>query len=78
MPHGRHRVPDLWRATTARCDSGGIALTVLAVLGLAGPAWTLRDQATDLLSADRPTTISVLDTAEQETWTAPALGRGSA
>ncbi|PKV89925.1 hypothetical protein [Streptomyces sp. TLI_146] len=67
MPHGRHRVPDLWRATPARCDSGGVALTVLAVLGLAGPAWTLRDQAADLLSADRPAAISVPDTAEPET-----------
>lgn len=67
MPHGRHRVPGLGRGTTARCDSGGIALTVLAVLGLAGPAWTLRDQAADLLSADRPAAISVPDTTEPET-----------
>ncbi|MBD0743982.1 hypothetical protein [Streptomyces sp. CBMA152] len=67
MPHGRHRVPGLGRVAPARCDSGGIALTVLAVLGLAGPAWTLRDQATNLLSVDRPTAISVPDTAEPET-----------
>ncbi|MEU1073190.1 MULTISPECIES: hypothetical protein [unclassified Streptomyces] len=67
MPQGRHRVPGLGQGTPARCDSGGIALTVLAVLGLAGPAWTLRDQAADLLSAERPTAISMPDTAEPET-----------
>ncbi|MDQ0985791.1 hypothetical protein QFZ71_003074 [Streptomyces sp. V2I9] len=31
-------------------EGGGIALTLLAVVGLVGPAWALREQAVPLLN----------------------------
>ncbi|MFB7914213.1 hypothetical protein [Streptomyces sp. NPDC056061] len=33
-----------------RPEGGGIALTLLAVAGLVGPAWALREQAAPLLN----------------------------
>lgn len=60
---GRHRTG---RRSTAECSDStmGVALAILAVLGLAGPTWTLRQQAADLLSAERPAPISTPDTYE--------------
>ncbi|MBB5121283.1 hypothetical protein AF335_18255 [Streptomyces eurocidicus] len=64
MPEGRHRAPDHGPSNPVHRDSGGIALAVLALLGLAGPAWILRGQAADLLSAEWPTALSVPDVTE--------------
>ncbi|MFF8435656.1 hypothetical protein [Streptomyces bacillaris] len=35
---------------SVRPEGGGIALTLLAVAGLVGPAWALREQAVPLLN----------------------------
>ncbi|MET8922845.1 hypothetical protein ABZW26_10630 [Streptomyces sp. NPDC004623] len=46
---------------TARADHGGrIALTFLAVAGLVGPAWALREHTGPLLegAGQRPTTVA--------------------
>ncbi|MEV6670595.1 hypothetical protein [Streptomyces sp. NPDC051162] len=66
MPQGRRHAPDHGRNNPVHRDSGGIALTVLSLLGLTGPAWILRGQTADLLSAERPAAISVPDTAEPD------------
>ncbi|QSY50498.1 MULTISPECIES: hypothetical protein [Streptomyces] len=66
MPEGRHRAPDHGPSSPTHRESGGIALTVLALLGLAGPAWVLRGQAADLLPAERPTAVSMPDITEPD------------
>ncbi|MEU2799543.1 hypothetical protein [Streptomyces sp. NPDC007117] len=43
--HARKAAP-----RSVRSEGGGIALTLLAVAGLVGPAWTLREQAAPLLN----------------------------
>ncbi|WP_282688838.1 MULTISPECIES: hypothetical protein [unclassified Streptomyces] len=43
--HARKAAP-----RSARSEGGGIALTLLAVAGLVGPAWALREQAAPLLN----------------------------
>ncbi|MFI2073045.1 hypothetical protein [Streptomyces triculaminicus] len=63
---GRRRAPDHGPSSPTHRESGGIALTVLALLGIADPAWTLRGQAADLLSVERLTTVSVPDIAEPD------------
>ncbi|MFJ7326715.1 hypothetical protein ACIQVN_10755 [Streptomyces cyaneofuscatus] len=42
--HARKAAP-----RSVRPEGGGIALTLLAVAGLVGPAWVLREQAVPLL-----------------------------
>lgn len=61
---GRHRTPDHGPSSTVHRDSGGMALTVLTLLGLAGPAWVLRGQAADLLATERPAAVSMPDATE--------------
>ncbi|MET8345918.1 hypothetical protein [Streptomyces microflavus] len=43
--HARKAAP-----RSVRSEGGGIALTLLAVAGLVGPAWALREQAVPLLN----------------------------
>lgn len=43
--HARKAAP-----RSVRPEGGGIALTLLAVAGLVGPAWALREQAAPLLN----------------------------
>ncbi|MDT3396655.1 hypothetical protein RKE29_08375 [Streptomyces sp. B1866] len=66
--HGRHRAarPDRTSATERIDTTSGMALIILALLGLAGPAWALGDHAADLLSgsAERHVPVSAPDTAE--------------
>lgn len=45
----RHRRKAAPRAV--RPEGGGIALTILALAGLVGPAWALREQAAPLLKS---------------------------
>lgn len=42
--HARKAAP-----RSVRPEGGGIALTILALAGLVGPAWALREQAAPLL-----------------------------
>ncbi|MFF4529744.1 hypothetical protein ACFY1P_10770 [Streptomyces sp. NPDC001407] len=66
MPQRRHGAPDHGPSNPVHRDSGGIALAVLALLGLAGPVEILRGQAADLLSADWPTALSMPDVTEPD------------
>ncbi|SCF63495.1 hypothetical protein [Streptomyces sp. Cmuel-A718b] len=43
--HARKAAP-----RSVRSEGGGIALTLLAVAGLVGPAWALREQTAPLLN----------------------------
>ncbi|MCX4395676.1 hypothetical protein [Streptomyces sp. NBC_01767] len=49
MTGGRRRHARKAAPRSVRPEGGGIALTLLAVAGLVGPAWALRDQAAPLL-----------------------------
>lgn len=53
--HARKAAP-----RSVRPEGGGIALTLLAVAGLVGPAWALREQAVPLLNGlgHQPVTVS--------------------
>ncbi|MGC4926185.1 hypothetical protein [Streptomyces sp. DT117] len=53
--HARKAAP-----RSVRPEGGGIALTLLAVAGLVGPAWALREQAFPLLNGlgHQPAAIS--------------------
>ncbi len=52
MNRSRHRRPAAPAHALVRADrSSRFALTFLALAGLAGPAWTLRSQADQLLSS---------------------------
>ncbi|MGQ4726887.1 hypothetical protein ACUN3E_04415 [Streptomyces sp. Ju416(a)] len=48
-PRRRHARKAALRSV--RPEGGGIALTLLAVAGLVGPAWALREQAVPLLNS---------------------------
>ncbi|GAB2583719.1 hypothetical protein GCM10027168_15650 [Streptomyces capparidis] len=59
---GRHRATTHAPKSRSRNDSAtGLTVTVLALLGLSGPAWALRGEAAELLFPDRPTSTSVPD-----------------
>lgn len=66
ITRGRHRAPDHGPSSPTHGESGGIALTVLALLGLAGPAWVLRGQAAGLLAVERPAAVSMPDATEPD------------
>ncbi|MFD8469717.1 hypothetical protein ACFV10_31970 [Streptomyces cyaneofuscatus] len=50
MTGARRRHPRKAAPRSARTEGGGIGLTLLAVAGLVGPAWALREQAAPLLN----------------------------
>ncbi|MGK3090907.1 hypothetical protein ACG93S_13700 [Streptomyces sp. WAC01490] len=60
MTGARGRRPRKAAPHSVRPGGGGIALTLLAVAGLVGPAWALREQAGPLLNGvgDQPTAVS--------------------
>lgn len=50
MTGSRRRHARKAASRSVRPEGGGIALTLLAVAGLVGPAWSLREQAGPLLN----------------------------
>lgn len=59
MTGARRRHPRKAAPHSVRTEGGGIALTLLAVAGLVGPAWALREQAAPPLNGlgHQPTAV---------------------